>query len=101
MWLRDLPNGDMPNAHLRTELLRSMQRLPITKEALAACSKDRSLGVIVAKMRINPRETVQNRKIAQSLVQTWLKQVLVKQRGSLDLDALADGGGEEVQGKLE
>merc|ERR1719359_2700339 len=68
LWLRPLPNGELPNAHLRTTLLNCMLRLPISKEALQNC-KDPPLGQIVARLKQNPNETVANRKAAGILVQ--------------------------------
>jgi len=76
MWLSSLPDGQLPNAHLRTTLLTVMLRLPISKEALANC-KEPALGEVVAKLMNNPIETVANRKNAALLVQKWVKQVLV------------------------
>lgn len=85
-WLRPLPDGRLPNDHLRTELLRSMTRLPITKEALAACPRELSLGKIVAHLQHHPQETVDNRKLAGELVQKWVKQVLAKQPDLEDME---------------
>jgi len=76
LWLRKLPNGQLPNAHLRTTILNVMLRLPISKEALQNC-KDPPLGEIVANLMRNPSETVGNRTNAAQLVQKWVKQVLV------------------------
>jgi len=82
-WLRCLPDGQLPNEHLRTELLTAMVRLPITKEALSNC-KDTPLGAVVKNLQLNPRETISNRKIAGQLVQKWLKQVLTQKSEALD-----------------
>jgi transcription factor SPN1 len=76
LWLKPLPNGQLNNVHLRSTLLTCMLRLPISKDALQNC-KDPALGEIVKNLMQNPRETVQNRKTAASLVQKWIKQVLV------------------------
>lgn len=85
-WMKCLPNGDLPSIHIRSALLRCMDRLPITKESLANCG-ELPLGAAVANLQQNPRETVDNRIKAAALVQKWLKQVLSKQRKSFDLDA--------------
>jgi len=77
LWLRPLPNGELPNAHLRTTLLNCMLRLPISKEALQNC-KEPPLGQLVSNLMKNPMETVGNRKVAGMLVQKWVKQVLVQ-----------------------
>lgn len=86
VWMKNLPNGKLPNEHLRTELLNCMMRLPITKEALSACNKDMSLGKLVAELQNNPQETIENRKTASQLVQRWVKQVLHKKPDYDDLD---------------
>lgn len=101
MWIKHLPGGEMPNEHLRTSILNIMARLPISKEALANC-RDEPLGKVVAMMHQDKRETVVNRKVAGTLIQKWLKQVLVKKRG-LDLDGLAsleDDADDTLQPKL-
>jgi len=85
MWLQNLPNGVMPNVQLRTELLRMMLRLPITKEALANC-KDTPLGQVVAKLSRNELETVHNRTVASTLVRRWVKNVLVDPNAANDED---------------
>jgi len=91
LWLRSLPDGSLPNAHLRTTLLNAMLRLPISKEALQNC-KEPALGEIVQKLMKNPNETVDNRKTAGSLVQKWLKQVLVKSASaSLESEDAGEG----------
>merc|ERR1719215_607139 len=95
-WLKPLPNGQLPNDHLRTSLLNNMSRLPITKEALAACSRENSLGTLVAKLSRSPQETVANRKTASALVQSWVKQVLAK-KTTIDTLALAEDTGPEPQ----
>jgi len=83
-WMKNLPDGSLPNVHLRTELLRAMVRLPITKEALANCSKENSLGAVIANLQHAPGETIQNRRIASTLVQSWVKQVLAKHSDPMD-----------------
>merc|ERR1719424_654606 len=95
-WLRCLPSGQLPNAHLRSILLEMMTRLPITKEALQNC-KEPALGEVVAKLMKHPQETVPNRKLAASLVQKWVKQVLVTGTAEASLDPDA---GEENQEAL-
>eukprot|EP00811_Abedinium_folium_P008772 NODE_18107_length_910_cov_2.828863.p1 GENE.NODE_18107_length_910_cov_2.828863~~NODE_18107_length_910_cov_2.828863.p1 ORF type:complete len:228 (-),score=88.42 NODE_18107_length_910_cov_2.828863:225-854(-) len=90
MWLRSLPNGELPNAHIRSALLQVMLRLPITKDSLASC-KEEPLGAIVAKLSQNPAETIQNRKAAGQLVQKWLKEVLIKRATHYDLDVFGPG----------
>lgn len=81
LWLRPLPDGRLPSVHLRTALLNGMLRLPISKESLQNC-KDPQLGQIVARLRANPEETVANKKTASTLIQRWLKQVLVVPAGA-------------------
>ncbi|CAE8623011.1 unnamed protein product, partial [Polarella glacialis] len=98
MWLRDLPNGEMPNVHLRSALLRCMERLPITKDALQNC--DPPLGKVVVKLQQNPKETVGNRKLAAQLVQRWLRQVLTPKPEDRSLDSLIAGEEEERTGNI-
>eukprot|EP00933_Yihiella_yeosuensis_P039308 TRINITY_DN33295_c0_g2_i2.p1 TRINITY_DN33295_c0_g2~~TRINITY_DN33295_c0_g2_i2.p1 ORF type:complete len:349 (-),score=74.62 TRINITY_DN33295_c0_g2_i2:280-1326(-) len=86
-WMKPLPNGELPNVHLRTRLLLCMERLPITKDALKGCT-DAKLGQIVAALQQHPKETVANRKVARQLVQKWLKQVLTPEKNEDSLDAL-------------
>jgi len=90
LWLRTLPNGELPNAHLRTTLLTCMLRLPISKEALQNC-KDPPLGQIVSKLKNNPRETVPNRKAAALLVNKWVKQVLILPPDMSSFDETSEG----------
>ncbi|CAJ1365775.1 unnamed protein product [Effrenium voratum] len=75
LWLQSLPNGALPSVHLRSALLRCMERLPITKEALKSAGEP-LLGKIVAGLQTHPEETVGNRKRAQNLVQRWLRQIM-------------------------
>ena len=75
LWLQNLPNGALPSVHLRSALLRCMERLPITKDALKAAGEP-LLGKIVATLQTHPEETMQNRKRAQGLVQRWLRQII-------------------------
>jgi len=100
MWLKPLPNGELPAVHIRTKVLECMSRLPITKESLGV-AKDPPLGQIVAKLSQHPKETVANRKVAAQLVQRWLKQVLVQQApSSFDLDTLNEEDDQPKQGTL-
>lgn len=97
LWLTNLPNGELPSVHIRTALLRVMERLPITKDNLLSCG-DLPLGKVIAGLQQSPKETVTNRKLCQQLVQKWLKQVLTPET-SLDLDNfLADK--EEKKGMI-
>jgi len=99
MWLRTLPNGMLPNVHLRTALLACMMRLPISKEALLDC-KELSLGALVAGLRTNPSETVENRKTASLLVNKWVKQVLMQKHENFEIDAMADDENDAAKPKL-
>ena len=75
LWLQPLPTGTLPSVHLRSALLRCMERLPISKEALSRAGEP-LLGRIVAQLQTNPEETLTNRKRAQGLVQRWLRQIM-------------------------
>jgi len=80
-WLKPLPDGTRPNQHLRTEILRMVGRLPITKEALMGCGRKYSLGKVIHGIQNDTEETVENRKLASMLVQQWLRFVLVQPEG--------------------
>merc|ERR1719356_1565231 len=99
-WLQPLPDGHLPNDHLRTELIKCMMRLPINKEALSSC-KGVLLGKIVTKLARHPMETVENRKRCGALVQKWVKQVLLKQDVNFDVDALAESHAEKAKPQFE
>jgi hypothetical protein len=99
-WLEPLPDGQLPNVHLRTEVTRCMMRLPINKEALASC-KGVLLGRVVKNLANNPAETVENRKRCGALVQKWIKQVLLKPEGNFDLDALAESHASAAKPQFE
>merc|ERR1719408_262300 len=88
LWLRKLPDGTLPNIELRTKLLDVMTRMPIStallKEDLDATNysdmmpegKTPRLGEAVRIIMQNPDETVENKKLANRLVEKWLKEVL-------------------------
>lgn len=83
LWLQNLPSGALPSVHLRSALLRCMERLPITKEDLRKAGEP-LLGRIVAQLQTHPEETMTNRKRAQGLVQRWLRQIMAPESDSLD-----------------
>jgi len=87
MWLKNLPNGELPSVHIRTALLKCMERLPITKDVLQNCGEEAPLGRVVAGLQNNVKETVSNRKKAAQLVQKWLRQIFAPE---VEGDSLAD-----------
>ena len=98
MWLQHLPNGSLPSVHLRSALLRCMERLPITKEALKEAGEP-LLGKIVATLQTHPEETMTNRKRAQGLVQRWLRQIIAPEV-SESLDGFLGGELGELVGTI-
>ena len=85
LWLQHLPNGSLPSVHLRSALLRCMERLPITKDALKTAGEP-LLGKIVATLQTHPEETMANRKRAQGLVQRWLRQIIAPENAADSLE---------------
>lgn len=85
LWLQHLPNGSLPSVHLRSALLRCMERLPITKDALKTAGEP-LLGKIVATLQTHPEETMANRTRAQGLVQRWLRQIIAPENAADSLE---------------
>jgi transcription factor SPN1 len=71
-WLSKNPDGSLPNLTLRTEILKCLQQLPIGKDKL----RSSQLGKAIKALLTDQRETLQNRKICQGLIQKWLANVL-------------------------
>jgi len=94
-WLQKLPNGRLPNDHLRTELLQALTRLPINKDALKTNDGDAKLGQMVDNLARHRSETIANRKLAASLVQSWVKMVLAPKIDPENMEV------EAARGRLE
>jgi len=71
-WLSQNPDGSLPNLTLRTEILKCLITLPIGKDKL----RSSQLGKAIKALLSDQRETLQNRKICQDLIQKWLASVL-------------------------
>jgi len=68
-WLR--PTAAGPTAlDIQTHMLKSLQMLPVTLEALEKC-EDPSLVEVISEMSKDPQQTVENRKTALSLSARW------------------------------
>lgn len=76
-WLERLPDGSLPNAKVRTAVLRVLDKLPIDlqhhdrREQL----KSSSLGRTVMFLYKLPEETALNKKLARDLVQKWSRPI--------------------------
>lgn len=71
-WLQPNPNGSLPALTIRSEILKALQKLPVSSSNL----KKSKIGHEVKALWKNPEETLSNRKICQELVQQWLSGVL-------------------------
>lgn len=71
-WLSPNPDGTLPALTLRTELLRCLQKLPISADNL----KKSKLGTEIRALMKRSDENLANRKVCQELISKWLAQVL-------------------------
>lgn len=69
LWLNPLPDGSEPNLTLRNKILKIVSVLPISQSAL----RNSGLSILIKKIYTDPHETKDNRKMAQSLIQKWLR----------------------------
>jgi len=74
LWLEPLPDRTLPAYSIQRVLLSSLQKIPITKEALA----ESSIGKIVMFYRNSPRVEPSIRKIADVLWVEWSRPILRK-----------------------
>ena len=66
-WLSQLPDGSFPSTPLRKSLLEALQEIPVSVDNL----QNSDLGKSVMAVYNNPRENVQIKKLAKTLVDKW------------------------------
>lgn len=77
-WLEPMPDGSLPNSKIRTGVLSMLEKLNINcanedhKEQL----KRSGIGKLVMFLSKLPDETAGNRRVAQSLVESWSRPIL-------------------------
>jgi len=71
-WLTPSPDGTLPALSLRTEILRTLEKLPVTQTNL----RKSKLGVVIKELLKRDDETLSNRKLCRELINKWLSLVL-------------------------
>mmetsp|Transcript_9621 Transcript_9621/g.13067 ORF Transcript_9621/g.13067 Transcript_9621/m.13067 type:complete len:453 (+) Transcript_9621:142-1500(+) len=76
-WLEPLKDGSIPNVNVRTTLLKLLKKLPVNVEMFDRRDqlKKSGLGKMVMFLYKLPEESMQNKKIAQSLVEQWSRPI--------------------------
>lgn len=76
-WLRPLADGSIPNVSVRTTLLRLLKKLPVNVEMFDRREqlKKSGLGKMVMFLYKLPEETLQNKRVAQALVEAWSRPI--------------------------
>eukprot|EP00475_Leptophrys_vorax_P038844 TRINITY_DN6934_c0_g1_i1.p1 TRINITY_DN6934_c0_g1~~TRINITY_DN6934_c0_g1_i1.p1 ORF type:complete len:425 (-),score=29.15 TRINITY_DN6934_c0_g1_i1:102-1328(-) len=80
-WLEPLPDLSLPNIKIRTSILELLGELPIdvgNNSERRRQLKESGLGRVVMFLSKLPEETVQNRKLARDLVDTWSRPIFEK-----------------------
>lgn len=70
-WLEPLPDGSLPNFNIRRDILGILGKLPISSDHL----RESGLGKVVMFLYKSPKETKENKAIAQELIQTWSRPI--------------------------
>eukprot|EP01097_Dermamoeba_algensis_P002546 TRINITY_DN2014_c0_g1_i2.p1 TRINITY_DN2014_c0_g1~~TRINITY_DN2014_c0_g1_i2.p1 ORF type:complete len:287 (-),score=65.03 TRINITY_DN2014_c0_g1_i2:263-1123(-) len=70
-WLDPMPDGSLPNFNIREAILNVLHKLPIDVDHL----KSSGIGKTVMQLSKNPNETHANKKMAESLIQNWSRQL--------------------------
>ena len=80
-WLRLLPDNSLPNLTLRTSLLLILKKLlpSITIENL----KDSKVGFAVRDIIFHDEEIASNKRVANEIAETWLRQVFGREAGHI------------------
>lgn len=92
-WLEPMPDGSLPNSKVRTGVLSMLEKLNINcanedhKEQL----KRSGIGKLVMFLSKLPDETAANRRLAQSLVESWSRPILGYSR-SLESGSIQSSG---------
>lgn len=76
-WIEPLPDGSLPSLDVRTVILRALTRMPIDSELdeIRMQLKQSGLGKIVLFLYKSEEEIPSNRKLAQSLVERWMRPI--------------------------
>eukprot|EP01107_Rhizomastix_libera_P001273 TRINITY_DN1210_c0_g1_i1.p1 TRINITY_DN1210_c0_g1~~TRINITY_DN1210_c0_g1_i1.p1 ORF type:complete len:573 (+),score=229.85 TRINITY_DN1210_c0_g1_i1:84-1721(+) len=70
-WLRPT-SGVLPPLDIRTTLLKLLETLPVTKDALL---KQNDLGKMIRVLTLHPEETKENKTLAKLLIDRWSRQI--------------------------
>lgn len=76
-WLALLPDKSLPSLAIRTDLLTILSRLPIIESDVLKTS---GLGKAVMLIFKHPKETVQNKLVANKLIRDWSRPIFQKNR---------------------
>lgn len=71
-WLTPSPDGTLPALSIRTAMLDSLKKLPVTQSNL----KKSKLGLTIKELVKRDDENLKNRKACQDLINKWLSLVL-------------------------
>jgi transcription factor SPN1 len=80
-WLRLLPDNSLPNLTLRASLLNILRKLlpSITLENL----KDSRIGMAVRDLIFHEEEIASNKRLANEIAESWLRQIFGRDTGHL------------------
>lgn len=85
-WIEPMEDGTLPNSKVRGTVLSLLTRLPIdcSFEDRREQLKRSELGKVVMFLSKFPGETMENRRIAQQLVESWSRPILAKRAAAVD-----------------
>jgi transcription factor SPN1 len=88
-WVEPMPDGELPNARVRSSVLALLGRLPVdcSFEDRRAQLKRSGLGRVVAFLARLPDETPDNRRAARELVERWSRPILAPRGDRAAADA--------------
>eukprot|EP00727_Mastigamoeba_balamuthi_P006105 m51a1_g2113 putative protein iws1 homolog (485) ;mRNA; f:1651299-1652881 len=70
-WLKPLPGGALPNARLRTEMLRVLRDLPTRGGEFKELLKESRIGLVVSQLAHHPQETQENKFVLETIIDKW------------------------------
>jgi len=70
-WLEPLPDGSLPNFNIRRDLLSVLLKMIVGSEHL----RESGLGKVVMFLWKSPKETKENKAVAQELIQRWSRPI--------------------------